>query len=240
MRWLHWLTAKNSCARFVAVTLVGKTKENKMRKVLAYFMVPIVLQFCMLSLIGSMVITQTACNSATVITDITKFLPVLSDILSILVADGAIPQATADSLSQKAQTDASIITTVYNTFETAKNATPAQGSAAWNALNAAFTTFEDDSAQIFQLINLAKPDVQNKVNLIADSAQTLLAVIEALIPSSPGGAALVMFTKELPLLRFGGQAPTAPRLCNASACAVAGSSTGEPELPPNVSQVYCA
>lgn len=169
------------------------------KKVLAYFMVPIVLQFATLGLVTVGVATQTACSTQTIITDIEKFLPVAGDILQILVASGVMTQAQADAYSSKLSTDSGLVNTVYSTYETALAAGSSTQGATWNALNAAFTTFSNDTIQIFQLAQVSNPNVQNKVTLMVSAAQTILAVIESLMPTGPNGATV--------LKRFGAHVP---------------------------------
>lgn len=125
-------------------------------------------------------VPMTACNAGTILQDITKFLPVVTDILSIVTS---FTGSDESNLNAKIQQDAQIVENVYSTYEqNVGNVT------AWNALNAAFTTFEADAQQIFQLAQISNPTVQAKVSAMVAAAQTLFAIIEALVPSAPAGA----------------------------------------------------
>lgn len=133
------------------------------------------LVLCLSLVVGT--VPMTSCNAGTILTDITKFLPVVGDILQII---GAFTGADYTALDTKITNDAQLVTNLYNTYE--QNV----GSpSAWNDLNAAFTTFTQDSSQIFTLAQVSNPAVQAKVAAMEAAAQTLFAIIESLEPAAP-------------------------------------------------------
>ena len=135
-------------------------------------------------LCGSMIIT--ACTPAqvtTVITDITKFAPVVTNVLTLACdfTPGAALCSTGAAILNKSISD---LTAAMTTYE-AKVATGTATSSDWNILNAVFATFEADSANIFSLFHISNAGTEATANAVAASAQTLLSVIEALFPSAP-------------------------------------------------------
>jgi hypothetical protein len=132
------------------------------------------------------VVITTACTPAqvtTVITDITKFSPVVTNVL-VLACDftpGAVLCSTGAAILNKSIADLTSALTTYEAKVTAGTAT----SSDWNILNAVFSTFEADSANIFDLFRISNAGSEATANAVATGAQTLLSVIEALFPSAP-------------------------------------------------------
>lgn len=139
----------------------------------------------LLPLLLSALVVAPACNSATVINDIVKLVPVVNDILDIVVASGAMDAAQAKAIQNKDAADAAIVQKAYQDFIAARQSGAAQTPELWNVMNAAFSVFEQDSSQVFQLAQVHNANVQNKVNLMVASAQAALAIIETLVPANP-------------------------------------------------------
>ena len=125
--------------------------------------------------------SMTGCNLGTIITDITKFIPVIVDILQVVSMETG--KNTTD-IQAKVANDANLVLTLVKAYE----ANQTNGSI-WSDMNAAFATFEQDSAEVFQLAQVGNSNSQAKVSLMVVTAQTLLAIIETLIPAPPAGVA---------------------------------------------------
>jgi hypothetical protein len=136
------------------------------------------------------IMVTTACNSAqvqTVVTDITKFSPVVLNVLQLACTfTPAAPEcAIAGPALQKVIADLQAALTTYQQQLAAGTATVA----AWNVLNALFATFESQTAAIFDLFRVSGGAAQSQALAVAAAAETLLSVIEALFPSAPPAAA---------------------------------------------------
>lgn len=125
---------------------------------------------------------MTACSSSQALTEVQKFEPVVVNALNLACVFTTSPLCTTDEAT--IQNDYNSVIKVwgdYNVAVAAGTATQAQ----WNYLNAAFTTFELDSASVF---SLASGVNQAEVTAVVASAQLLLAAIEAMFPASPVAA----------------------------------------------------
>src|SRR5271154_5525766 len=94
-------------------------------------------------------LSTTGCNSATALADVKKFEPIVINVLNLICTINPSEPICGTGL----QTIEGDYTTVVQLW-TDYNAAVAAGTstvAAWNILNAAFTTFENDSALIFSL-----------------------------------------------------------------------------------------
>lgn len=124
-----------------------------------------------------------ACNSSAALADVKKFEPVV--INALVLACAFSPAAPVCGTGQATITaDYNLVIKVWTDY----NAAVAAGTstaAMWNDLNAAFTTFEQDSASIF---TLASGLNQPEITAIVAAAQVLLGAIEALFPAAPVGA----------------------------------------------------
>lgn len=132
------------------------------------------------------VVVETSCTSAQVtqvVTDITKFSPVVINVLQLACAftPGSTLCATAGPELNKTIADLETALTTYQAAVAAGTAT----SSTWNALNAVFTTFESQTAAIFDLFRISGAATQSTALAVAASAGTLLSLIEALFPAAP-------------------------------------------------------
>ena len=136
-------------------------------------------------LIAVLLTCSIACNSSTALSYVKKFQPVVVNalVLSCAISSGlpicGTMQTTIDA-------DYTLVVKLWGDWNTAV-ANGTSTVALWNDLNAAFTTFENDSAQIFAVATgLNAPEV----TAIVVSAETLLAVIESLFPSAPAATSV--------------------------------------------------
>jgi len=131
----------------------------------------------------------TSCTKAqviTVISDITKFDPVILNVLQLACAftPSAALCATAGPALATALADLNSTLATYQAQVSAGGATVS----AWNLLDAAFKVFESQTAAIFDLFRISGAAAQAEANAVALSAETLLSVIEALFPAAPAAA----------------------------------------------------
>lgn len=149
--------------------------------------------------IGGLAMTQTACSATTIITDITKFTPVLVSILQIIAAENGM---NTTGLQQKVAIDSADAQQLVSDYVK-------QGSVGiWNNMNAALNVLSADAALVFQMSNVVSGPSQAKIGLIVASGEALFAIIESLIPAAPaqpvnGGLGAVTVTKH-----FEAYAPT--------------------------------
>jgi len=124
------------------------------------------------------------CNSATALADVQKFEPVVVNALVLACAiSSGLPNC--GTMQTTITADYNLVLQLWTDYNAAVKAGTAT-AALWNDLNAAFTTFEKDSAAIFAAASgLNAPEV----TAIVAAAQVLLGAIEALFPSSPAGVA---------------------------------------------------
>jgi hypothetical protein len=132
---------------------------------------------------------MTGCSSAQALADVQKFEPVIVNalVLACTIDSGAPICGTGEA---QIQSDYNLLVKVWTDY----NAAVAAGTAtvaAWNYLNAVFSTFEADSAAIFALASgLNAPEI----TAVVAAAQVLLAGIEALFPDAPAGASTAKST----------------------------------------------
>lgn len=146
------------------------------------------------------VIASTACNSSLALTEVERFQPVVTNVLVLACTFTSNPLcATAGAKINQDVTTVIQLWTAYNAA--VQNGTATQ--AIWNDLNAAFTTFEQDSSAIFQLANVVDPAHQQEIIAVAAAAQVLLASIELAFPAAPAAAKRVqhgrIFTTASPI-----------------------------------------
>lgn len=127
----------------------------------------------------------TACNSSQALLEVQRFEPVILNALNLACTiQSTLPICGTMAATIKA--DADLVIKVWGDY----NAAVAAGTstvAIWNQLNAAFSTFEQDSAAIFAAAaGLNAPTVM----AVVAAAQVLLAAIEALFPAPPAGVTM--------------------------------------------------
>jgi len=128
------------------------------------------------------VISTTACNSNFALTEVERFQPIVTNVLVLACTFTSNP--LCQSAGAKINQDVASVIQLWTAYNAAvQNGTATQ--AIWNDLNAAFTTFEQDSAEIFALVNVVNPAHQQEISAIVAAAQVLLASIEVAFPASP-------------------------------------------------------
>jgi hypothetical protein len=150
-----------------------------------------------------------ACTTAqvtSVITGIDRFTPVVTNVLA-LACDFNQKAALCSTGAATLNKDAADLTSALSIYE-AKVTAGTATSADWNVANAVFQTFEADSASIFELFHISNASSEATANAVAASAQTLLAVIEALFPSAPAPVAVSTARMERPA-KFSASLPAA-------------------------------
>lgn len=143
-----------------------------------------ILAFTLCMAVAMTTMVTTSCSSAQALTDVERFHPVVTDVL-VLACTVSPSAALCGTAKATIENDYNLVVTLWGDY----NAAVANGTATpgmWNDLNAAFATFEKDSADIFALgLGLNAPEI----TAIVASAQVLLAAIESLFPASPTGQA---------------------------------------------------
>lgn len=133
-----------------------------------------------IALIAVLITITSACNSATALADVQRFEPVVINALNLACVISPA-SALCGTMEVTITNDYNTVVKLWGDYNSAV-ASGTATSALWNDLNAAFTTFENDSAQIFSLgLGLNAPEL----TAIIASAQVLLATIEALFPGAP-------------------------------------------------------
>jgi hypothetical protein len=167
------------------------------KKILAFLLSPIMV----VAGLGGLVVTQTGCNSATFMADVSKLSPAITNALRIYGT--ATGNQIALSLASKIDGDEPTVQKLYADFEAAvKSGNAQQQAQAWTYLNAAFTVFEEDASQAFTLMSgLIPGPIQAEITAMVAAAQVLLAVIESLMPAPPAGVSgqkAARFASKLP------------------------------------------
>jgi hypothetical protein len=133
-----------------------------------------------------LMLMQTACTSeqvATVEADLTKFAPVVLNALTLACvftpASGLCSTGAA-----LINADLAKLTPLLQTYQTNLAAGKAT-NADWNALNALFLTFEQDSAGILSLLRISSGGATAEAIAVGDSAELFLSALEAAFPSAP-------------------------------------------------------
>jgi hypothetical protein len=130
--------------------------------------------------IGAM--PTTGCNSQQVLTDLEKFGPVITNLLTVACEFTANPLCTTGAaILSTAEQHAFNVWQAYLNSEQKGKATQAD----WNDLNAAVNTLISNSAEVFALAHVANAQSQRDVLQMATATEGLLAVIEALVPPNP-------------------------------------------------------
>lgn len=131
---------------------------------------------------------MTGCSVSSVVSDLQKFQPVITDVLTIACEFTSDPLcAIAPTINQNVAYALSLL----QDYEVAL-ANQTASLSAWNDLNAAFALVEKDASAIFALAHVVNGAHQQEILAIVASAQALLAVIETIFPAPPVAATNVM------------------------------------------------
>lgn len=134
-------------------------------------------------LMVGLLIVSMACSLAQVITDVKKYEPIVVNVLNLAcaISPAAALCSTGEALLNAAYTPLINLLTTYESDLKAGTATVSE----YNALNAAFSTFESQSASVFALSHVFDPTAQKNAIAVVSAAQVLLSVIEASFPGPP-------------------------------------------------------
>jgi len=131
---------------------------------------------------GTMSVTAcTPQQKLTVVTDILKFVPVVTNVADAVC--GFTPSATicTGAVTAVSASAAILDTALVNYFTAEANGTVPPGIIA--ALQQAITTFENDAANILGAVRVLDPVLQAEIQTIVAAASFLLGVIETLFPT---------------------------------------------------------
>ena len=122
------------------------------------------------------------CNAQSVLNDVEKFAPVITNTLSIACEFTSSPLCgPGTALLTTAKQHLFVVWQGYLNQEKGGNVTAAM----WNDLDAALQDLITKSSDVFALAHVVNPAHQQEVLAVAQSAEALLAVIESFLPASP-------------------------------------------------------
>jgi len=123
-----------------------------------------------------------ACNAQQVLTDLERYAPVVTNLLTVACEFTANPLcSTGSTLLSAAEQH------VFNLWQAYINAQH-KGTitaADWNDLNAAVDTLISNSSDVFSLAHVVNGPHQQEVLAMATATEALLAVIESQLPANP-------------------------------------------------------
>jgi hypothetical protein len=126
--------------------------------------------------------TMVACSDQTVLNDLERFAPAITDVVVVACEFTVSPLcATAGPFLTASEQQLFIIWQAYITAQANGTAT----RALWNDLNAALQTLITQSQNVFALAHIVNGAHQQEVLDVADAAEGLLAVIESFEPGAP-------------------------------------------------------
>jgi len=130
----------------------------------------------------------TACNSQTVLTDLQRFAPVVTNLLTLVCEFTANPLcATGGALLSTAEQHVFTLWQSYINAQAKGTASPAL----WNDLNAALETLISQSTDVFSLAHVVSGPQQQQILAVASATEALLAVIESMLPANPAPAKMM-------------------------------------------------
>lgn len=136
----------------------------------------------------------TGCNSQTVLTDLEKYAPVVTNLLTVACEFTANPLCGVGAgLVNAAEGQ------VFSLWQAYINAQQSgtETAAAWNDLNAAFDVLITKSTDVFALAHVVNGQHQQEVLAMASATEALLAVIEAQLPANPSPVKTISRPPEL-------------------------------------------
>ena len=150
----------------------------------------------MLVALCSTTMFTTGCNTLTVVTDVQKFVPVITNVADAVC--GFVPNATVctgavASVSASANILAQALVDYYNAQSA--GAVPAS---ILSALQQAITVFEANAANILDAVHVLNPMLQSEIEAIVAAASVLLGVIETLLPATAVTGVTLKFTANQP------------------------------------------
>jgi hypothetical protein len=138
--------------------------------------------FVLCCAIASATMLTTGCNSQTALSDLEKFGPVITNLLTVACELTTNPMCAAGaSVLSDAEKHVFALWQAYIDAQQKGTAT----EVAWNDLNAALGTLITHSEDVFTLAHVVNGAHQQEVIDMAAATAALLAVIEALLPVNP-------------------------------------------------------
>jgi len=136
---------------------------------------------CCAIAVGTM--STTACpSSQTVLTDLERFGPVVTNLLTIACEFNPTPLCgTGAAKLTEAQKHVEVLWQAYLTAQSKGTTTPAL----WNDLNSALDVMISQSSDVFALAHVVNGQNQRDVLQMATATEGLLAVIESFLPANP-------------------------------------------------------
>jgi hypothetical protein len=132
--------------------------------------------------IAASTMPTTACNSQTALTELEKFGPVITNLLTVACEFNPTPLCgTGAALLTEAQKHVVVLWQAYLAAQSKGTATPAL----WNDLNSALDVLISHSSDVFSLAHVVNGQNQRDVLAMASATEALLAVIESLLPPNP-------------------------------------------------------
>jgi hypothetical protein len=129
----------------------------------------------------------TACNSQSVLTELEKFGPVVTNLLRLACEFTSNPLcSTGAALLSDSEKHVYVLWQSYLDAESKGKVT----AGLWNDLNSALDVLISHSSDVFSLAHVANGQNQRDVLAMASATEALLAVIESLLPSNPALNAL--------------------------------------------------
>jgi hypothetical protein len=136
--------------------------------------------------VGVATMATTGCNDQTVLNDVERFAPAITDVLIVSCEFTVSPLcATAGPILTAAEQQLFAIWQGYITAQANGTTTPGL----WNDLNAALQDLITQSENVFALAHVVNGAHQQEVLDLATAAQGLLAVIESFLPAPPASVA---------------------------------------------------
>jgi len=124
----------------------------------------------------------TACNSQSVLTELEKFGPVVTNLLTLACEFTSNPLCgTGATLLGDSEKHVYVLWQSYLDAESKGKAT----AGLWNDLNSALDVLISHSSDVFSLAHVANGQNQRDVLAMASATEALLAVIESLLPPNP-------------------------------------------------------
>lgn len=152
----------------------------------------------------TMVAPMTGCTTQqaqTVVTDIQKFMPAVTNIAAAVC--GVIVNPLCGTIDKIFVADATTALQIANDYLTAV-AKGTNTASAWQLMDAALQTMYTDADKIFAMITVVPQTMASSIQALIGSAQVLLAVIETVIPGNPSApkAMSAHYAAHLPAGRF--------------------------------------
>jgi hypothetical protein len=138
--------------------------------------------FFLACLLAASTMPTTACNSQSVLTELEKFAPIATNLLTVACEFTSNPLcAIGGGLISDAEKHVFVLWQAYIDAQNKGTVTPSL----WNDLNSALDVLISRSSDVFSLAHVVNGPHQQEVLTMATATEALLAVIESLLPPNP-------------------------------------------------------